>query len=319
MEDEQDKKPKVRPVTFYFYRCSVLKSGNRMMKGLVSYARQSGQNGSAVLLSDDFIDGYRVQMQSLQIDGNLMYGIMRRLRRDNRTIIGSVKRSQERLIPIKEDEYFIEKTHFLYDNNLEVLLYQHNQVGVPHKIFSKYVSRIINGPINFDYLWTKEAHEMLKGGKIKLKEFKIMKIASPTHTGLYQEEDIGWDKPAMDMMHKVDGQTIIITVLANIRRVGGGQKKRFLNPSSIGLLADFVKNINPHEGGVEATFYDPDSGESKTFNFVTDKFQFKVSSNEVGSIMTGKKLDSSKFFEIMKARMKDSQPQLREILKRVND
>ena len=318
IENEQDVKIKVGPATFYFYNCSVPKSGDRMMKSLASYAAKSGQDGSEVLLTDDDIDGYRVQMQSLQIEGNLMYGIMRRLRRDNRTIIGSINRSQERLIPIKKDEYFIEKTHFLYHNEREVLLYQQNQAGVPPKIFSDYVSSLIKSPISFGNVWTQEGYEKLMRGDINLQEFKIVRIASPTNTGLYQEKDVGFDASALDMMNKVGGQTLELTLGANIKRAGAAKKNKYLNKTGIQLVKDYVKKMHRSEGSVEATFYDSESG-SRTYNFVEDKFQFKMSSSQVEYVMTEGKLDSSKFFEVMKNGMEEAQPELRKILKKVND
>ena len=305
-EDEQDQEPKAKPITFYFYNCS-REEGNKLMEGLTPY------NGVEVL-THKRIERARVQMESPKIEGNLVYGIMRRLRRNIRTKVGSVKQSKSYPVLIKRGQFFIEETYFLYDNSRQVLLYQQNQIGVPCRIFYLYVNQITRGSVAFGPLLTKDAYKMLTSNKMKLHKLKIMKFALPTNAGLFRDPRDKWDKEVIEMATAMGGGSIEIILSARIK--GGGKYERFLNQSAVDFALRLVGNINRDEEGGEATFYDIENRCPEVVDLVAGRFKTVVPSDVIEGITQEGQIDSSDIFRIMKERMKKAQPKLDQILAR---
>ena len=308
IEGEQNQEPKAKPITFYFYRCSPLE-GDNLMKGIALY---SGKE----VLPDKMIEKAQVQMELPKIEGDLAYGIMRRLRRNSRTKIGNVNRSKSHRVHIGPGQFFIEETYFLYDNRRQVLLYQQNHIGVSCKFFCLYVTQITNRPVEFMPLFTKEALKMLMDDKIKLQKLKIVKFALPTNADLFRDKRNKWDTNMIDMAAEMGGGYLEIILSASIK--GASKHDKFLNRHATNYALDLVNNMDPNEGG-EATFYDTESGHTEVVDLVEGRLKSVVSADEVENITQDGQFESSDIFEIMKEKMEIAQSKLDGIFGPRND
>lgn len=159
----------------------------------------------------------------------------------------------ERPIDLAEKEGLLEKNHFLYFRQHELLVYQANRSGSGVTRFAEYISDIVNETTVFAPVLQPDALKRLVSGKANLTKLELS-FARPTATDFYPKDN--WNKELMHLMHSSDAARVHIEISS--KGYGRNPPGRHLANRMKGAVRDLVNNIdvrvakvNVDEGGVE--------------------------------------------------------------------
>ena len=264
----------------------------------------------------DFSDDDRIQMQYLKEydGGRVICGIMRKFRSDA-PAIAKIGETQERFADLDADEFYTEKTHFLYDRRRRIVLYQNNSLGVTHNVFSRYMSKLAGFSVNLASVLTKRAYEMfLNEGELELVRV-MFKMARPTCVAMIKKAKNQFSNSVMSVLDTSGGQFVKMEFSGNMRK--SGNKEKFLKREFFAFVRLLRDSLIGSQDTGKVKFHDPESGSSQEVDLIQDKFKVLLSTDEVQSVTethTGKKyINSDKLFGIMRKKMKASEPELEEI------
>lgn len=159
----------------------------------------------------------------------------------------------EREIDLAEKEGLLEKNHFLYFRQHELLVYQANQSGGGVTRFAEYISDIVNETTVFAPVLQPDAVKRLMSGTAALTKLELS-FARPTATDFYPKEN--WSKELMHLMRSADAARAHIEISS--KGFGRTPRKQHLGNRMKQAVRELVNNIDVRvakvsvdEGGVE--------------------------------------------------------------------
>lgn len=164
------------------------------------------------------IDGHEFQIRDLQKIGSshVWRGVFGRLRDDAPNLVNAL--GQESVIPLQPTDRLLEKCHFLYMANQDVLVWQVNNDVANVSKFATYIGLLLNLPIFVTTIVSANALQRVIAGTIKTIECKVATPRTPLTT------IPTYSQPMFDLMNSVHGSTIKINVSAGRGTLAGNVK-----------------------------------------------------------------------------------------------
>lgn len=306
-EKKKEKKEKeqveIKPITLYFYRCSA-SAGRQMVKGI----QQNVNNG---IVPDKIFNNSRIQMQHLKIGNKLMQGVMRRFDSENLPSVGKIGDQAEHPVNMEANQFLTKKNHFLYDIHQGFLLYEQRVVSM--KTFSRYVNVTAQSAVDFEFVLTERAAELLANNALRLKKMTF-KIARPTMETLANVKTPGLSWMRLLAKGAVETGSNSLDLVMSGSPVRQRKKNMSLGDhiwETMGSLKEVLNAEHGDKGAVE--LYDEDDIKHP-LDLIADRMQIEVSSEELQPVLRkeGNKsyIDSPKFLNVMKGKMEEAKPQL---------
>lgn len=154
-------------------------------------------------------------------NGAVFKGVLAVLRDDAPNIREAT--GAERAIALAQDEHVIEKNHFLYFSDRELLIWQVNGRGSHISRLEKYLGYVANAAISLGDVIQPEALQRLNGGIVK--RFKL-RVAAARNADAVDPNN--WEAGTFDLMNGIGATTISVEVATRRRAMG---------------LAEDVKNV----------------------------------------------------------------------------
>lgn len=165
------------------------------------------------------IDGHEFQIRDLQRIGtsHVWRGVFGRLRDDAPNLVNA--QGEESAIPLQPTDRLLEKCHFLYMANHDILVWQvNNEVAYVSK-FATYIGLLLNSAVFVNTIVGTNALDRVIAGTVKSLECKVATPRIP----LTNVPD--YSQPMFDLMNSVHGSTIKINVSAGRGSLAGSVKR----------------------------------------------------------------------------------------------
>lgn len=176
------------------------------------------------------VGGFTRELKMLNEHSNgSIYGVFAKYRVDDIPHIGQIRGRREDAIPLKEDEGLIEKNHFIYVPEHQLLVFQTNGHANTHGTLARAISKALprGQKISFVPVLQKESMRRLMDRNLAPVRLEVS-FTRPTNKDLYDGEK--WSDDLLDMIQISDGNTAHLTL-------GLGR-----NPVPGARLSDRVKN-----------------------------------------------------------------------------
>lgn len=134
-------------------------------------------------------------------NGASFRGVFAKIRTSDIPHIGSTD-GEEREIDLEDDEGVLEKNHFLYYRQQELLVYQSNGNGSTVEAFGRYFSDIVNHTTVFNAILKADAMRRMMRADLEPRTIELS-VARPTNPDLYPNDD--WSSELFGLMAGVDG------------------------------------------------------------------------------------------------------------------
>lgn len=182
------------------------------------------------------IDGLDYQVRNIQRVGNVIRGIFGRLRDDAPNVIDN--NGTESQLPLQPTDRLVEKCHFMYFINTDILVWQISRdVGSANK-FADYFSYLISTLrgdttiFSIQPIVDQNAIQRALNGDVKSIEFKVARPRTPV-----RNQPV-WNQQAFDIMNSVGGASIKMTISANRGILRGAQNyiRQLANNNAVSIL-----------------------------------------------------------------------------------
>lgn len=221
-------------------------------------AHQQGQPYPHV--SDGSV-AYELRNFSSHNSGSVFTGVLAVLRDDAPNIRDD--KGVERPIDLQPGERVIEKNHFAFYKERQLLAWQVNARASHVSRFEQYLSSAAGGVIGFDDIITAASFVRLSQGVVKKLE---VKIAAPKNPALVPSTD--WSSQAMRMMSGVGATSIKIDVST--------RKRKGLVDGVKQVIHELIDSTEAESIKVKL------AGDAEPIDLVADSIKGKVSVNMVG-------------------------------------
>lgn len=194
-------------------------------------------------------------------NGSVFTGVLAVLRDDAPNIRDH--QGNERPIDLQPGERVIEKNHFVFYRERQLLAWQVNTRASHVTRFEQYLSNVSGSIVGFDDIILAASFKRIKEGVVKKLE---VKIASPKNPDLVSSSD--WSSQALSMMSGVGATSIRIDVSTRMRS---------------GLKTSVKQVIHQLKDSAEAASIKVKlAGEAEPIDLVADSIKGRVSVNMVG-------------------------------------
>ncbi|WP_047552183.1 DUF6731 family protein [Methylotenera sp. G11] len=169
-------------------------------------------------------------------NGASFRGVFAKIRTTDIPHIGSTG-GEEREIDLDDDEGVIEKNHFLYYRQNELLVYQSNGNGSTVEAFGRYFSDILNHTTVFNAILKADAMRRMMSADLEPRTIELS-VARPTNPDLYPNDD--WSSELFGLMAGIDGFKARIKISAE----GAGRSRGRLMDRAKRVAAALVNSGN---------------------------------------------------------------------------
>jgi len=159
----------------------------------------SQQQQCPVIASGDVL--YQIRELVPFNNGASFRGVFAKIRTTDIPHIGSTD-GEEREIDLEDDEGVLEKNHFLYYRQHELLVYQSNGNGSTVDAFGRYFSDIVNHTTVFNAILKADAMRRMMRADLEPRTIELS-VARPTNPDLYPNDD--WSSELFGLMAGIDG------------------------------------------------------------------------------------------------------------------
>jgi hypothetical protein len=206
-------------------------------------------------LQPQIIDGHEFQVRDFhQVRGSHVWkGVFGRLRDDAPHVVDA--RDLESPIPLQPTDRLIEKCHFLYIANHDILVWQVNKNVASVSKFSFFIGNLLNSAVFVNIVVGANSLQRVIGGTVKNIECKVAAPRTPlTATPNYSQ-------PMFDLMNSVHGATIKVNISAGRGTLSG----------SIRRLISWA-NANPDTKTLKAKL----EGEDEPIDLLVDRISVSI-------------------------------------------
>lgn len=169
-------------------------------------------------------------------DGTSFRGVFAKIRTTDIPHIGGTD-GEEREIDLEDDEGVLEKNHFLYFQQHELLVFQSNGNGSTVEAFGRYFSDIVNHTTVFNAVLKADAMRRMMRADLEPRIIELS-VARPTNPDLYPNND--WSSELFGLMAGINGFKAHIKISAE----GTGQARGKLTELVKRAAAAMVNNGN---------------------------------------------------------------------------
>lgn len=173
-------------------------------------------------LQSHIIDDHQFQLRDFERIGHsqVWRGVFGRLRDDAPNVVNAL--GQESVIPLQPTDRLLEKCHFIYFANHDVLVWQvNNDVAYISKFYA-YLSAMLNLTVAMNSIFGTNALQRVIAGSVKSIECKVATPRVPlTAVPNYSQ-------PMFDLMNSVHGSSIKVNISAG-RGTLTGQIRRMIS------------------------------------------------------------------------------------------
>lgn len=164
-------------------------------------------------LQSHVIDNHEFQIRDLQKVGNVWKGVFGRLRDDSPNVINA--KGHEAALTLQPTDRLIEKCHFLYYANHDILAWQVNNNVAYISKFNFYLAQLLNSTVFVSAVVGTQALNKVINGTIKTIECKVATPKTPLGNVP------NYSQPMFDLMNTVHGSTIKINISAGRGTLAG--------------------------------------------------------------------------------------------------
>jgi hypothetical protein len=166
------------------------------------------------------------EIRDLKRQGDSLSGVFGKLRHNDIPKIAQPGNLSESDIPLTSDQGLLEKNHFIYYPNRELLLFQHSREASTTKLFEQYITKTSGHTTIFKPVLNTQSYKDIISGGLRLKELDIA-ISTPTGTILDASNNNGTlTKSILEILNYSDGKSLSLKV--NIGRAR--KKSKYLSP-----------------------------------------------------------------------------------------
>jgi hypothetical protein len=194
-------------------------------------------------LQSHAIDGHEFQIRDLHKIGQsqVWLGVFGRLRDDAPNVVNA--QGQESVIPLAPTDRLLEKCHFLYMANHDILVWQVNNDVAYISKFTAYLGLLLNSAVFVNTIVGTNALQRVIAGTVKSIECKVATPRIPlTATPSYSQ-------PMFDLMNSVQGSTIKVNISAGRGSLAGNVRRlinwAMVNPETKTLRAKIEGEQEP--------------------------------------------------------------------------
>lgn len=155
-------------------------------------------------------------------EGVSFSGVLAKFRSDDLPHVGEPGGNEEEL-PIQDNQGLIEKNHFLYFRNRELLVWQRNRNGCGITRFEKCLSEASGETTIFNPVYQPDAARRLMRGEVTPLSLEFS-MARPTNPEFFPKNE--WNEGVMDIMSRAGGARFHIKITSDQR--SGDRDKRTL-------------------------------------------------------------------------------------------
>lgn len=198
-----------------FYRGRVGADGNSgtVSEILLSLYQAAQINGNSIPQWDAGSCKYELRDLVPFNDGASFKGVLAVLRDDAPHIRGAD--GVERDIPLDVNEHVIEKNHFLFFRENELLVWQVNGRASHISRLEQYVTMLAPATVTFDDIINSSALARLEHGTVK--RFRL-RVAKPRNAAAVNPEN--WEDGAFELMNGIDGTTLQVEIATRRKAKG---------------------------------------------------------------------------------------------------
>ncbi len=197
-------------------------------------------------------------------NGSSFAGVFAKLRADDIPHIG-VPGGAEREIELQRDEGLIEKNHFLYYREHELLVYQTNRNGSSVTQLGQYCSDILNETVAFHPIIQPDAMRRLLRPETLVKHLDLS-FARPTNPSWYPRDN--WGAQVVSLLRESGGGSMHVQISAE----GRGANRRSLPRRVKQAVRDIMGNTNTRV----ARFLVEEDGHEHPIDLIADRIKGKV-------------------------------------------
>ena len=189
------------------------------------------------------IDGHEFQIRDFtRIGTSLTWkGVFGRLRDDAPNVVNV--QGLESVIPLQQTDRLLEKCHFLYMEDHDILIWQVNNDVAHVSRFTNYLSLLMNTPVFANTVVGANALQRVIAGTVKSIECKVATPRVPLG------QIPNYSQPMFDLMNGVQGSTIKINISAGRGALAGNVRQLINwamgNPDTKALKAKIEGEIDP--------------------------------------------------------------------------
>lgn len=289
--------PKPRPIKLYFYECSTSVEAKMMFQGFQSWYKRKVRP-----IIDSKNQKPKIQMTHLEVHGNIVHGIIRKYHPEKGLAIAeldntsSINKFKERTVNMKPRESMIGKTHFFYDHQRQLLLYELNGKGVLWERFSDYVSQLAKSRVELTPVLTQESYKPIKSREWRLIRLEF-KISGATAMVMSKKQGYDWWEKLAKIFPVTPGGAMALVLFGN--------KKSPLDDGVFDIVLSLLE-YHEHDKSdrVIAKFFDPENNATHEVDLINNRLKDEVSSNEVAYMTQNDgQFDKARFYEIMERKM----------------
>lgn len=241
------------------------------------------------------IRGYDFKLKELKQNKKTIQGILCKFRHDDIPIIGN-KNNLERPIDLSDDEGLIEKNHFVYYTDQELLVYQHNKHACHYKILGEYITEITGKTCVFNPIIQKESFDSLMKGGVKPRKINVS-FARPSNNNLTGHK---FNSDLMKLLSDTGGLNINLTISV------GRRKSKYLNMDIRDALLELVREAEPN---IARLNYDDDEGGRHDIDLIADRI-----TSSVDVYMNGRYPNSEKMFSELRSAKNEKNDQIKRVI-----
>ena len=115
---------------------------------------------------------------------------------------------REEDVELKPGHGLVEKNHFLFFAERNLLVYQRNSSGSPYSRFQRYAGRAVEGNIAFEPILTKDSYQRLLDSSANARRVELS-FQPPKDPSLYQDL---WMQEAINLVNEVGGVSARSTI-----------------------------------------------------------------------------------------------------------
>lgn len=159
--------------------------------------------------------GMTYEIRDLQMSGNgsSFKGVFAKFRTDDFPHIGEPGGPEEEL-EVEEHQGLIEKNHFLYFRNRQLLIWQCNRNGSVVGTLAKCLSDIVNETVVFQPVFQPDAVRRLMRGEVTPLSLEFS-IARPTNPEMYPTND--WSNSVLQALSQAGGSRVRVKITSDSR------------------------------------------------------------------------------------------------------
>ena len=192
--------------------------------------------------------------------GTMIQGVIAKFRHNDIPVIGSIY-DTERRIELDEEEGLIEKNHFLYYQDKDLLVYQQNRDGSTYGKLAEYITTATGITTVFNPVIQKDALLRLIQGGVKPRKMNVS-FARPGDPALLSNHK--FNKDLMKLLTDTGGMNMNVTISM------GRTKKEYLSMDVFNSISELMGATHVGTAKLEV---ENEDGVTETVDLITDRIK----------------------------------------------